>query len=232
MTIRSAACAAVLALATVASVAPPAQAGGADATEVVQAPGGPDGRIGPGAQERFIGAIVRDLAARPARVSELTWWGTYLDGGGSRRTVADGAARTTAGSRHLVGAVYEAALDREPDDTGLVFWASRIERGGALTDVIARLYASDEVRALAGGTTDAHVDLLYTELLGRSADAAGRAYWVGRLDAPGGRLTSVRALVRSVEASARRVDGLFADLLRRAPDPASRDHWALSLIHI
>ena len=85
--------------------------------------------------------------------------------------------------------VYLAALDRPPDAGGLAFWTNALDSGAVtVRQLEAALVGSAEFGTKYGGTTNAEfVDLLYRNVLDRSADPGGLSFWVGGLDA--GRIT-------------------------------------------
>jgi hypothetical protein len=69
------------------------------------------------------------------------------------------------------------------------------------------------------------VDAGYLGLLGRPADAGGRAHWVAALNRTGNAQTFVRALVRSREYAEREVDDLYRAYLGRRASAGIREHW-------
>ena len=81
--------------------------------------------------------------------------------------------------------VYLAALDRPPDAGGLSFWTNALDSGAAtVRQLEAALVGSAEFGAKYGATTNAEfVDLLYRNVLDRSADPGALAFWAGGLDA-------------------------------------------------
>ncbi|GAA0603417.1 hypothetical protein GCM10009416_46320 [Craurococcus roseus] len=81
--------------------------------------------------------------------------------------------------------LYEAALDRLPDQGGLNVWIDAVRDGQPLAELARAFLGSTEFQARFGGAgTDdgAFVDRLYQNALGRAGDAEGRAFWVDRLD--------------------------------------------------
>ena len=69
------------------------------------------------------------------------------------------------------------------------------------------------------------VDAVYRDFLGRSPDAGGRSFWIGRLAAgmPRGEFTN--AVARSPEWLGRTVGGLYQLAFGRQPDPGGLAHW-------
>ena len=81
--------------------------------------------------------------------------------------------------------LYQAAFNRQPDLAGLGFWISTLDRGASLIDVSAGFMQSNEFKALYGGSAPATsmlVTNLYANVLHRTPDAGGFAYWSNILD--------------------------------------------------
>lgn len=131
----------------------------------------------------------------------------------------------------VVDDIYRAALDRDPDAGGRVFWTNRLLNDGRTRDVAISIYGSPEAYNAAGGTPGGFVDELYNRILGRNPDPAGRAYWVAEL-------TSGRALPRSVvdsfwestEFRRQRVQTVYHNVLGRPADSSGLTYWSERLL--
>lgn len=78
--------------------------------------------------------------------------------------------------------LYQATLDRAPDQGGLLGWVAALQGGARLPDVARGFVESPEFQAAYGGRDDAgFVTLLYQNVLGRSPGASEVAYWAGQL---------------------------------------------------
>ncbi|WP_299023482.1 DUF4214 domain-containing protein [uncultured Sulfitobacter sp.] len=79
--------------------------------------------------------------------------------------------------------LYRATLDREPDAGGLLGWTQQLYEGSSTVREIANGFIlSKEFQNTYGALEDgAFVDLLYQNVLGRAADAAGRAGWLEQI---------------------------------------------------
>jgi hypothetical protein len=84
---------------------------------------------------------------------------------------------------HSIFRLYSAYLLRQPDAPGLAYWEDQyLTCGQSLAGVSAFFAGSSEFTTRYGTVTDAEfVDLIYTNVLGRTADEDGLAYWVRRL---------------------------------------------------
>ncbi|MFW2381566.1 MAG: DUF4214 domain-containing protein [Acidimicrobiales bacterium] len=82
--------------------------------------------------------------------------------------------------RAAMGRLYSAAFLRAPDPAGLQYWLS-VDAG--LIDVAYVFTISEEFKIRYGDLDDrAFVDRIYRNVLERSPDAAGFAYWTGLMD--------------------------------------------------
>ena len=89
----------------------------------------------------------------------------------------DTGANQTAGNAYLL---YQAAFNRTPDTPGLGYWIAQMDKGAnVITGVAENFILSNEFKGLYGSspTVDQFTNLLYVNVLHRSADAAGLKYW-------------------------------------------------------
>lgn len=78
--------------------------------------------------------------------------------------------------------MYRAFLLRDADAEGLSFWNHALAHGKSLDDIAAGFVNSPEFVSQYGALTDeAYIELVYDNVLDRSPDAAGRAFWLARL---------------------------------------------------
>ncbi len=87
----------------------------------------------------------------------------------------------TAGEAYRL---YQAAFNRAPDKTGLGFWIDALDAGHGLREAAQGFVASAEFAKLYGAnSTDTQfVQALYQNVLHRSPDAAGYAFWLDTID--------------------------------------------------
>ncbi|MDV7211427.1 DUF4214 domain-containing protein [Azotobacter beijerinckii] len=77
--------------------------------------------------------------------------------------------------------LYQALFDRTPDIGGAEYWLGQVDQGLPLTDIADAFLNSTEFQNNGELSDDAFVDLLYQNALGRSADEAGKAFWLEQL---------------------------------------------------
>jgi hypothetical protein len=148
--------------------------------------------------------------------------------------------------------LYQAALGRAPDATGLSRWVDALEHGFALKTLAGGFLGAAEFTtrfaAAAGPDNGAYVEQLYNNVLHRASDAAGKASWVNGLTAASLNRSDVlvgfsesaenqsntSAKVNSgiwvVDVSAAEVGRLYDTVLGRLPDVAGLSAWKLSML--
>jgi hypothetical protein len=98
-----------------------------------------------------------------------------------------------------VARLYEAALDRLPDQSGMNFWTAAVQNGEPLSSLASGFLSAPEFTARFGDIADdgAFVDRLYLNVLGRAGEADGRKFWV---DSLGGGATRAEVLAAFSES--------------------------------
>jgi microcystin-dependent protein len=89
------------------------------------------------------------------------------------------------GNAGMLMRLYKAAFGRQPEPGGAGFWINKLDGGTAdLPQLISQFFHSPEFAARFGTKRDtgSYVDALYTNVLGRSGDKAGAAFWIDALN--------------------------------------------------
>lgn len=130
------------------------------------------------------------------QIDDHTWYYHSLTGGGTwlanvERVIfgapgqagVSGVALDFDGHAGQAYRLYQAAFDRKPDDFGIGFWISRLDKGVNLTDIANAFVASAEFKTLYGtNPTNAEiVDKFYHNVLHRAPDPQSQ-FWVDVLD--------------------------------------------------
>ncbi len=113
-----------------------------------------------------------------------------------------------------IASLYVGYFGRAGDPAGQTYWSSQIA-SGALT--LAQVAASFSVQpeSLArypylanpqGGDPGAFVDQVYQNMFNHAADPAGKAYWVGQLQAAQGNPQAIGAMILNIISGATGVD--------------------------
>jgi hypothetical protein len=93
----------------------------------------------------------------------------------------DTAKDQTAGSGYML---YKAAFNRTPDAGGLGYWINQMDKGMSYSDVAKNFVTSAEFKTAFGGanpSVNTLVTKLYNNVLNRTPDAGGLAFWQEKL---------------------------------------------------
>lgn len=175
-------------------------------------------------EENWVTGVYGDLFGRIAGPTALEGWTYQLDRDLDRARVSSALVGSAEHRRRLVDRGYEEYLGRAADVTGRDFWTARL-RSRSLIYVRSRLLGSPEAFTAAGGTNGAYVTEVYSRVLGRTADAAGRAFWLAQLDGGLSRTTLARRVLLAPESVRRTVETTYAALLDRTPTPTELADW-------
>jgi hypothetical protein len=184
----------------------------------------------------FVMQAYRDFFGREGDLSGVTFWVNRLaTGTATRATLAEDFlnSREFSGSVAPITRLYQAFFKRSPDFAGLNFWADRL-RGGATLASVAESFAqsAEFISTYSQLSNSAFVDLVYRNVLDRAPDTAGRAFWLGELDA---RRITRGAMMAQFSESAEFVTAgrsrtfatlLYVGMLRRSPDTAGLSFWS------
>ncbi|MEW9918170.1 DUF4214 domain-containing protein [Marimonas sp. MJW-29] len=96
----------------------------------------------------------------------------------------DGVSALSSDDLDTLIEVYIAYFNRAPDALGLYFWGNALADGTSLEEIAALFLDQDETRATypADATNLDFATQVYSNVLGRTADAAGLAFWQAQLD--------------------------------------------------
>ncbi len=112
--------------------------------------------------------------------------------------------------------IYLAALNRTPDQTGLQYWTDVNQAGLSLPSIAGYFMESAEFRQKFGSPDDeGFVELVYQNVLDRSPDANGLAYWTDLLEGGQSRSVILNGFAQSPEFVAN-----TAVLLETVAEPA------------
>lgn len=125
------------------------------------------------------------LGRSPFAVELSTQVGRLEAGTADAPTVIDDIARTTGGADRTgsITRLYLAYFLRNPDASGLGYWVGKARNGTTLQRISSGFAGSSEFKNRYGALTNAaFVTLVYQNVLGRTGDSSGIAYWTKQLD--------------------------------------------------
>jgi hypothetical protein len=156
--------------------------------------------------EDFIRQQYADFFGSPPDDSALNYYRTVLDAGVHNPDwmiqvlLQADACQTEAGA---VVRLYNAYFGRYPDQSGFAFWLNSARSGRPLSQIAQHFATSTEfVRAYGDLSDDEFVERVYENVLSRSPDSGGRAYWLDRLDS--GTATRGRVMIEFSESNENR----------------------------
>ena len=174
----------------------------------------------------FVKGLYRTVLGRDADAGGIASWTAALAAGLSPLDATRGFWNSPENRAVQVDGYYRTFLGREPDAAGRQGWIDALVSGAVDEIGVASLFLQSPEAIARGATTGGYVDLLYSSVLGRPADAAGRADWVQKLD--GGTITRpqlVAGLVRSAESYDRILSSFYRAYLKRTPSAAELADW-------
>ncbi|MEM6941474.1 MAG: DUF4214 domain-containing protein [Pseudomonadota bacterium] len=115
---------------------------------------------------------------------ELLDFGTNDLGGPFDLRVFSGIATLSEVALKSFVELYIAYFNRAPDAIGLAFWGTAFANGTTLEEMASLFVDQDETRAAypTGTSTQAFVQTVYTNVLGRTPDQIGVDFWVAALN--------------------------------------------------
>lgn len=143
------------------------------------------GQPGNGTDQTFINNVYQELLGRmPDATGQAYWTGVIALGGGGqagRQDVVRGLLGSAEYRADQITGIYQDFLGRAPDAAGLNYWMGQMSGLGESV-VLADLLSSNEFLTRSGGSQQTFVDALYADVLGRTADASGEAYWTNQFN--------------------------------------------------
>jgi len=170
--------------------------------------------------EQFVDLLYRSLMNREADAEGRAFWINYLHSGRMREEVFAGFVNSPefnsicaqfgiirgvytpppgGNIRVFVTRLYRLALQREPDISGLNSWTSSLLSRSTTGAAVAYGFIFSNEMLSRNLSNDAYVEILYSTLLGRGSDAAGKAHWVNRLQSGNSRYSIFSGFVTSSE---------------------------------
>ena len=137
----------------------------------------------------------------------------------------------------VIGSVYQALLDRQPDPAGTLFWTTAVSNQSVTYEQLIGIFGASS-EGMAFLSNNDFIGIVYNAFLGRDPSAEDLGFWSDRA-AMFGRLQITEEITSSSESNNAVAAVLFQSYLNRAPDAASLAFWSgfkgqhgyLELIH-
>jgi hypothetical protein len=135
----------------------------------------------------FLTSMYQNVLLRTPDTAGMSYYQGRLDQGLATRAQV---VETFLNSPEIQGAptalagVYQAVLGRQPDMSGLQFWAGIMNTGASLPQIAQQMATSAEFTQKYAnlGSESALINQIYQNALGRAADPSGLAYWQSQLN--------------------------------------------------
>ena len=208
--------------------------------------------------EGYIYALYDGLLGRNPDLLGYEGWVSASAHGASPRDIAAALLASPEGvakfgsldNAAFVEQLYETALHRPADSSGLQGWLSQLNHGASRADVALGIALSPENVAdmqhslptgvFAPDPDASNVALLYYGLLGRAPDANGLTGWTHDLKQGASLDSVVQAFMNSAEyqkshagmtSDAQFVDSIYVNALGRHAEPSALQAWVNALDH-
>jgi hypothetical protein len=141
----------------------------------------------------FVSQLYQNVLGRSVDADGLKYWSSVLASGTSRGHVTLSVAESRENKTHTAGTagdtndaeatrLYQAALHRLPEPSGLDFWSGVLARGSTPAQVAASIMTSLEFSQAYGSMSSADfVSMLYQNVLHRAGDPDGTQFWTGAM---------------------------------------------------
>jgi len=175
--------------------------------------------------QRYVMRVYDGLFNRLPDPTGQATWTDALRGGTPRGAVANAITNSTEFRLGLISGAYQHYLGRGPDPAGQQAWLNAMNAGMTIEQLGANFIGSPEYYARAGSTPQGWVTKLYADVLGRTPDPSGLAFWAATLNAGASRAQVSTGFVLSTEYLSGVVDGYYVRLLNRHSDPLGCGTW-------
>lgn len=171
----------------------------------------------------------RDFFNRHATDSEQAYWAAS---GYTANQIIDYFTSQEAAQRGPIVRLYKAYYLRWPDAGGYNFWVAKLKSGSTLTNVSDAFSKTPEFNTRYGTlTNEQFVTLIYNNVMQRTPDPTGYAYWVYQLNT--GKITRGGVMLKFSESNEfKKKFGLDSDLVgvtlrmyRRAATATELAQW-------
>jgi hypothetical protein len=181
--------------------------------------------------QAFVNKLYRDLLNRSAEASGLAYWVGLLKQGRTHEQVAAAIQDTPEYRSVVVTNLFGKLLNRQVDALGLSYFTGLLAGGGTVLQVENQIMGSAEYFQVRGGGSNAgFLSAIYTDALGRQADALGTSVFLGQLNA-GVSIQDVAAhILTSPEGRHYKTQTLYHHMLRRDADVLGMNYFSDALM--
>ncbi len=150
----------------------------------------------------FVKQLYRDVLFRESDSAGQQFWQNQLDSGAMSREQLANSFLEQKEFQDIgnLARLYFGTFGRLPDRDGLAYWIGEQKNGMALKNIASSFVASSEFQSKFGNLDNSQfIDQVYLSVLQRSADAAGKSYWLASLNAGASRGDVLMGFTESAE---------------------------------
>lgn len=185
--------------------------------------------VSPDETTAYVAGLYGTVLGRTPDAGGQTYWVGRLRAGVSRQSVSQQFWESPEHRGLQVQRYYAVYLQRAADDAGREAWVQAFRSGASEIDVQLGFLTSSEYLN-AHRDPYAFVTGLYVDLLQRTPDAGGQAFWVASIQERGASYRQVaRGVLTSLEGYMRALDRYYEDFLHRPADTTGALGWANAL---
>ncbi|HEY4376775.1 MAG TPA: DUF4214 domain-containing protein, partial [Acidimicrobiales bacterium] len=183
----------------------------------------------------FVDQQFHDFVGRAPSAAERTEGIAQLQNGEltpDQYIVSKARATAWSGLRAPAIRLYWAFFHRSPDQGGYTFWVGKAKAGTPLASIAQSFVQSSEFKSTYGSLSDTNfVKLVYTNVLGRQADAPGLAHWLDEMHNHGLSRGGVMIAFsespegKQVMQSVTDIILIYVGMIRSVPAPAQFNVW-------
>jgi hypothetical protein len=172
----------------------------------------------------YVTGLYGTLLDRPPDNFGLNLWTSALQQGLPRQAVAQAVWESPEHRGQEVDRYYALYLHRVADPGGRALFISAFQAGASELDVQQAILSSSEYQS-AHVDNASFVNGLYVDVLGRTADAGGLAFWLQVLARKSSRDAVIRGFLTSDEAYVQVLNRYYQDYLHRPFDDVGQHAW-------
>lgn len=169
---------------------------------------------------KYVNVTYQDVLHRAPKVTAAQDWVNQMVGGASMATFVSCLFHSQERREIQIKEVYLKYLRRTPNLEGLSFWTGLLSSGKTTEEIVAAILSSQEYFTLSGGTNEAYVKALFSDVLNRRPSDVEADCWISLLNSHSAtRLAIAFDFLTSEEYRIALVDAWYWKYLRRQTDP-------------
>jgi hypothetical protein len=176
----------------------------------------------------YLLSLYRTVLGRASDMDGITYWVHQLQNGITHQQVARGFWESAEHRGLEVDQDYATYLHRNADQDGRAHWMQAFASGQTENQVACGILTSSEY-LLKHASVAAFINGLYTDVLGRTADTSGLAFWMNQAQTLQGELGTANGFLSSMERNMQVLDRYYADFLGRRADVTGQQTWLFQL---